>query len=227
MRYFLFLCLLIVTFPVLGFNESVSAISYNPSRLGAYTQLKAVSSATLQGGLKAEEGATVNVMSRGTVNVQDSLHSCTSSSGVCSNINTITEIHPINERSNCSDLSSHCGWSTSQSGGALQGPSGRLYIPAGYNYESASTNTGLIVYMQGGSQLTASQDSYIGTIQNVGRLSMAMSTEARVLGNVTVKDSFSLGGILISKPADTFQRYVFIERVDKNQKKYKVLSVVK
>lgn len=227
MRYFLFLSLLVVTSAAWAINESVSAISYNPSRLGAYTHLKAVESASLLGGLKAEDDSTVNIMSEGMVTISDSLHACNSSSGVCSSIDKIDEIHPIMKEADCDQKSNHCGWSTAQAGGALQGPSGRLYSPTGYNYTSASTNTGLTVNMKGGSRLTATQNSYIGTIQNVGNLSMTISNKAEVNGNVTIKNSFSLGGIAISKPTEAFQRYTFVERVDKNQKKYKVLSIVK
>lgn len=67
--------------------EVVSAITFNPSRLGTYTHLRAANSAVLAGGLETE---TMNVSSRGTVSVT------TPSSD---NIYVATEVRPVENAS--------------------------------------------------------------------------------------------------------------------------------
>lgn len=67
--------------------EVVSAITFNPSRLGTYTHLRAANSAVLAGGLETE---TMNVSSAGTVSVT------TPSSD---NIYVATEVRPVENAS--------------------------------------------------------------------------------------------------------------------------------
>lgn len=67
--------------------EVVSAITFNPSRLGTYTYLRAANSAVLAGGLETE---TMNVSSAGTVSVT------TPSSD---NIYVATEVRPVENAS--------------------------------------------------------------------------------------------------------------------------------
>ena len=67
--------------------EVVSAITFNPSRLGTYTHLRAANSAVLAGGLETE---TMNVSSAGTVSVT------TPSSD---NVYIATEVRPVENAS--------------------------------------------------------------------------------------------------------------------------------
>ena len=69
--------------------EVVSAITFNPSRLGTYTHLRAANSAVLAGGLETET-MNVSVSSAGTVSVT------TPSSD---NIYVATKVHPVENAS--------------------------------------------------------------------------------------------------------------------------------
>lgn len=70
--------------------EVVSAITFNPSRLGTYTYLRAANSAVLAGGLETE---TMNVSSAGTVSVT------IPSSDTSDNIYEATEVRPAENAS--------------------------------------------------------------------------------------------------------------------------------
>ena len=79
MRYILGLVMLACVMPVCGqnYNESVAAISFNPSRTGAYEYLKIIKNAKLPGGIDAcakQEAAqcqtAATVSSQGTVSVR-------------------------------------------------------------------------------------------------------------------------------------------------------------
>lgn len=62
----IYLLLILILCAGISSAEVVSAITFNPSRLGTYTYLRAANSAVLAGGLETE---TMNVSSAGTVSV--------------------------------------------------------------------------------------------------------------------------------------------------------------
>ncbi len=73
MRYIGIWIIMLLAGPVFGYNEVVSAISYNPSRLGVYRYLKAVDGATLKGGLVIDKdnNASLHMRSTGTITFTD------------------------------------------------------------------------------------------------------------------------------------------------------------
>ncbi len=62
-RIILLLCVGVCAPWVFANNEAVYTISYNPSRLGVYEELKAVDSANLQGGVAIGAGGILNIQS--------------------------------------------------------------------------------------------------------------------------------------------------------------------
>ncbi|MDD7501456.1 MAG: hypothetical protein PUK74_00265 [Elusimicrobia bacterium] len=83
----IYLLLILILCAGISSAEVVSAITFNPSRLGTYTYLRAANSAVLAGGLETE---TMNVSSAGTVSVT------TPSSD---NIYVATEVRPVENAS--------------------------------------------------------------------------------------------------------------------------------
>ena len=231
MRSFLCICLCAVALPVLAYNEIVPAISYNPSRLGSYTHLKAVETATLKGGLKVvgteestdEHRPTINIFKQ--VTLQDDKHSASSSFNE-NNVNKITTVGD-----------SESTVVTKQSGGILQGKSGTLYAANGYNGTTNSMNSGLSVTVHpGGTLKTKSTDdnnySYIGSVtptNPLDELNLNIDTNTlQLLGTNTITvsaDSYTIGGVTIHKPVGwTVSKYSFEERVDDKGTRYKILS---
>ncbi len=228
MRYFLCICLCAVALPVLAYNEIVPAISYNPSRLGSYTHLKAVEKATLQGGLKvvgeaaAEDRPTVNVF--GEVTLKDDKHPVGSS----------FEEDKVNKIATLGD--DQGGFVTKQSGGILQGKGGSFYAANGYSGTANSSNNGLSVTVKPGGTLKATKNntseySYIGQFSDNPTLNIDTNTlELKDTNTITVSaPSFAIGGIIISNPKWTngVKKYEFVERVDSNGTRYKILSATK
>ena len=218
MRYCLFLCLLVVTVPVLGYNEVVSAISYNPSLTGAYTHLKVVENATLKGGLAVDNsGALVNVVKN--VTVTDSMHSCAQNdvSNTCSKVTTIVPSTNVTQAPYKR---------TAAQGGILQGPSGVLYGTS-YNVASGnSQNSGLTIHMKDGT-IETTGDSYIGQIQNMSGL-VVSGGALRLEGDKTLwvrnVNAIKMGGVEVSVPSTNLARYKFKDRVDTAGTKFEVFS---
>ena len=229
MRSFLCICLCAVALPVLAYNEIVPAISYNPSRLGSYTHLKAVATATLGGGLKVvgdgDERPTINIFKQ--VTLQDTKHSANSPF----NANNVNKIATIG------DLEGTIV--TKQSGGVLQGRNGTLYAANGYSGGGYSNNSGLTVIVKSGGTLRTTNTnsnnySYIGEFEDINNPSsqvpLDITTNILELYNnntITVTTNaanFTIGGITINKPSGTVSRYKFVERVDNAGTRYKVLS---
>lgn len=105
MRYFLLGCLILVVIPAFSYNETVTAIAYNPSRMGAYTHLKAAQKAILKGGLNVEERApsadyNLVILSKNGVTLRDGSDTALTDrcpdAAACSqeNQNEITTIKP-------------------------------------------------------------------------------------------------------------------------------------
>lgn len=109
MRYFLAGFVMMFTVSVwaadASYNESVAAISYNPSRLGAYSHLKIAQKAVLKGGIDAQtNSADVNILTKGTVNVQDG-PDCTDSNA-CHELGSVVSMAG---EDGCANFSAHCG----------------------------------------------------------------------------------------------------------------------
>ena len=227
MRYFLCICLCAVAFPVLAYNEIVPAISYNPSRLGSYTHLKAVETATLKGGLKVvgteestdEHRPTINIFKQ--VTLKDDKHSASSSFNE-NNVNKITTVGDSESTS-----------VTKQSGGILQGKSGTLYAANVYSGGNSHSNSGLAVEVKPGGTLRTTNTnsnnySYIGSF--VGNPTLKIDTQTLELAEnnkiivTTDATKFTIGGVTINKPGWTVSKYSFEERVDDKGTRYKILS---
>lgn len=231
MRYLLVLLMTAVTLPVLGYNEAVSAISYNPSRLGAYTYLKAVQGAHLQGGLKisAENHSQLNVQSASghavTLRDVNSSHnvadnSCsTVENGWCGGVNTIQTVQPVGSNANTSAALPNT---------IVEG-TGTVFS-AGSNLITASNigdNQGTNVALSGGT-LTVARDGYIGgfanagTNENVTKLNMISQNAVQFGTNFTAQNQFQLGNVTITCPGgncNTNKRteYKFVRRIDTNR----------
>ncbi len=213
MRYLLFLCLLVLTLPVLGYNEVVSAISYNPSRLGAYTHLKAVEKAKLAGGL-LQDGGNLNVLAKGTVTVQ-----C---KGSC-NSNEINNIKPVGALESCEDYSFLCDqWRTSEKGGNLLGPDNNAGVP-----------TGVSVSMYGGSlgNKTTTTVAVINAIALNNGATLDVNADTLTVQNLTIpnvqNNQLTLGGVSISAPTSVSGgSYKFVTRITDDKKKRNVLCII-
>ncbi len=106
MRYFL-LCAAVLGAGALyaqNYNETVAAISYNPSRFGAYSHLKIAKEATLTGVDAQTNSADVNIMTKGTVLISGG-PDCTGTNE-CHQIDSVV---PMAGEVGCSDFSDNCG----------------------------------------------------------------------------------------------------------------------
>lgn len=228
MRYFLCICLCAVALPVLAYNEIVPAISYNPSRLGSYTHLKAVEKATLQGGLKVVgEGSadrpTVNVFRQ--VTLKDDKHPVGSS----------FEEDKVNKITTLGDEQG--GFVTKQSGGILQGKGGNFYAANQYSGTANSGNNGLTVFVKPGGTLKATKDSvneysYIGQFSDNPTLDITTNILELYNNNtITVTTNaanFTIGGVTINRPwPNGVKKYEFIQRVNNEGTRYYILSATK
>ena len=202
---------------MLAYNEIVPAISYNPSRLGSYTHLKAVEKATLGGGLKvvgegaASERPTINIFKQ--VTLQDNIHALPSDG----NVNNVNRITQIGDGEN--------NVVTKQSGGILQGKDNNSFINVKSGGTLQTTNTNSNIY------------SYIGEFKNIKdpSLQVPLDITTNILelydnNTITVTtdaENFTIGGVTINKPGWNVSKYSFEERVDDNGTRYKILSATK
>ena len=177
-----------------AYTESVAAISYNPSRLGAYQYLKAVQTATLRGGLQVEENASMNVSAAGSVLLREteSANECTSTQ--CSNdsssgnINQITTIVPATGDNVTTRVDSSA---------IVQ----KISTPIeNYQYNGTSQPNavqGTDVTMYGGS-LQAKQDSFINTLTaTADKLNIEATASIQINGNAEAADTLQLGKITL------------------------------
>ncbi len=247
MRYFLLFIAIMWVLPVYGANEneSVAAISYNPSRLGAYSHLKIAQKAQLSG--IDSTNADVNVMSTGTVEITNSGQSCNSPAGVA-NCYTVTKVLSMAKRENCSEYSDLCSGSGAfnaslgtEANTVVQGKSSSSAYLLKSNLSDIATsdsfpttNAGTTINMKGGS-LTASGSSSVFVNQITGTLSN-VKLDALSSGTIIVNDdksikvegssaSFKLGDITITAPGGASSgSFSWQERHDHNGAKVKVLA---
>lgn len=242
MRHFLYLfmlCLLVV--PACAYNETVSAIAYNPSRTGAYSHLKAVEEATLMGGVQTvDSDAVVNIKSKGNVKLTDTAHQC--SNGNCgSNLNKIEQIAPVAQvAANCpaSDNADCINRSNEARMGFLHGKITSGSLPSEGNIMGTLQSSWLTtlpqVTMTGG-RFTSEGDAYVHQFVNVDKLTAEVTGKLYVLLNFTQEkqqgDKFQLGNITIAEgnkcSGSPCSSYAWQEITATDGAKYQVLVVKK
>ena len=215
-----------------SYNETVTAIAYNPSRMGAYTHLKVAQKAILKGGLKIEEPNehyNLNIASKNGVTVIDGsdetlTNRCPDATN-CSreNQNEITNIKPegYNESNICStgDPALTCKTNVNAPYVMVQGISASPVqnfsftgtIPSAEKQVSALVVYGGTLTVQGADN----QDSYIGSISNNGgdngTVERLKLTAGRLeVASLYITDSLQLGNVTIVK--NGFTRYAFKDR---------------
>lgn len=219
-----------------AYNESVAAISFNPSRLGAYTHLKAVNTATLRGGVQVESDQ-LSIHSKGTVTLNDTssvaTRQCSATNGCdAANLNTITEIIPWADKTEGVTCGSgnDCTRNTRAITSAIM--QGRSNNPVQNTYAIStdptidSTNS-TVVHMKGGT-FYASSDSYIDGFKQNDALKALKVSAAQIdfKNNLYAKESLKLGNITI-KPTGSPAGYKFVQRTTQKQEIVKVLAVQK
>ncbi len=237
MRYMMCGVLLWLALPAGAYNETVSAISYNPSRMGAYTHLKITQGATLKGGLNVPNGAALVFKSKdtGTVTIQDE-KTCEGNASAC-NKHEITFIKPANyfvssetgDDPTCPGATGNeCNGTLKASRVLIQGQSDSPVSTWTMNDTVPTLVPSLDIY---GGEATVGADSYIATISNdstkgtVQKLTLA-GENVKLTSNLYVRDSLKLGNITIKRGVVTAaSEYQFIERTTKDNEKYYVLAV--
>ena len=179
-----------------AYNESVAAISYNPSRLGAYQYLKAVQTATLGGGLEIDKDATMNVQAQGTVSLTDTDNDNKCIEGHCSvadsngNINQITTIAPAGSEGD--------NVNTSVNSLAIMQKISTDHPILNYQYTDAGdSDKGTAVNMDGGA-LTATGDSFINQLSaTANKLDIKATTSIQINNDAVADDTLKLGTITL------------------------------
>ena len=198
--------------------EIISAVSYNPSRMGDYVYLKVADKANLKGGIEAN---TMTVRSGGTVSA--------SSPNLNYNVPAV-----VGESGSTLDMPNT----------AIHGAAANTYD----NYQAVNTGTpnALLnnVYVNGG-KTTVKSDSYISTLDAVNRLkqkaatlranklSVSGSEDASLYDDATT-DGFTLSGNDIPQPTSSHVNtgaalsnctLKWEERVTSNNQKVKLLAL--
>ena len=198
--------------------EIISAVSYNPSRMGDYVYLKVADKANLKGGIEAN---TMTVRSGGTVSA--------SSPNLNYNVPAV-----VGESGSTLDMPNT----------AIHGSAANTYD----NYQAVNTGTpnALLnnVYVNGGTT-TVKNDSYISTLDAVNRLkqkaatlranklSVSGSEDASLYDDATT-DGFTLSGNDIPQPTSSHVNtgaalsnctLKWEERVTSNNQKVKLLAL--
>ena len=198
--------------------EIISAVSYNPSRMGDYVYLKVADKANLKGGIEAN---TMTVRSGGTVSA--------SSPNLNYNVPAV-----VGESGSALDMPNT----------AIHGAAANTYD----NYQAVNTGTpnALLnnVYVNGG-KTTVKSDSYISTLDAVNRLkqkaatlranklSVSGSEDASLYDDATT-DGFTLSGNDIPQPTSSHVNtgaalsnctLKWEERVTSNNQKVKLLAL--
>lgn len=223
MRYFLLFITVVCAVPVYAVNESVASISYNPSRLGAYSHLKVAKKAQLSG-IDATN-ADVNITSVGTVEMTNSRSQCNSnadvSQGKCDKVTTVLSMA---NRNNCGNYSDFC--TNSDKSASLSTESNtvvqRKTVEGSVNYLAANglpdiatetqipdSSIGTTVNVTGGILNATGSSSKVFVHQISGTLSNitldALSSGTIILNQnkeITVTDEFKLGNITIVPPGN-------------------------
>ena len=198
--------------------EIISAVSYNPSRMGDYVYLKVADKANLKGGIEAN---TMTVRSGGTVSA--------SSPNLNYNVPAV-----VGESGSALDMPNT----------AIHGAAANTYD--NYQAVNAGTPNALLnnVYVNGGTT-TVKSDSYIATLDAVNRLKQKAATlranklsvsgsENASLYDEATTDGFTLSGNDIPQPTSSHVNtgtalskctLKWEERVTSNNQKVKLLAL--
>lgn len=151
MKKLFYVCFLLLGSVSLYAAETISSVSFNPSRMGEYTYLKVADKATLKGGLKTPQ---LNVSVGGTVSVYP---------------DTSSRVYAINQ------VNGQVQTAIEMENTVFHGNNVNQY--AGYKSETNSTPGGLLNTMSiyGGDQ-EYTQDSYIRTLDAVNILRQRVGT---------------------------------------------------
>ena len=151
MKKLFYVCFLLLGSVSLYAAETISSVSFNPSRMGEYTYLKVADKATLKGGLKTPQ---LNVSVGGTVSVYP---------------DTSSRVYGINQ------VNGQVQTAIEMENTVFHGNNVNQY--AGYKSETNSTPGGLLNTMSiyGGDQ-EYTQDSYIRTLDAVNILRQRVGT---------------------------------------------------
>ncbi|MBR5151719.1 MAG: hypothetical protein IKW71_02680 [Elusimicrobiaceae bacterium] len=237
MKYLLTLAICMCTaLSAFARNESVSAISYNPSRLGAYSHLKAVRSAIIPGGVNWS-GRVVNISSQNTVAFRDeqNAHKCTTKP--CqSNINTIKNIRPENNSpvpyaGSCSSTLP-CGPTEAyMPNTAIVGDytDNIVEVASSFVYTDSLSSTFSDVYVWKGGVVKALEDSYIqnfaaGTSNGEREIDVTVENLEGLAGFYAITD-FKLGNVTINPPSSGTTGYAWKALTDSDGESHKVLAV--
>lgn len=266
MRYFVLLMCLATAVVAHAYNETVTSIAYNPSRMGAFDYLKVNEKLTLKSGLR-ELGNTAEINLYGNITVQDTNSSNhqfpTGVSDVTVPLHMISRIIPMRNYKLNSARQTFCtqtnAWPTNSKaceGNTTVNPEiamglGNPNIAS--SWQESIDDSLLIpnVYMYGGnvtpsyaltrySRVKNIQSMYIandGSFKTTTTMPPYLSIETRDLSSsdnrpVQVSQSFTVDGMtmnpsnvisLCAAPAE----YAWIERVDDNHKKVKILACKK
>lgn len=216
-----------------AYNEAVAAISYNPSRLGAYTYLKAVKEANLAGGLDMNTAALANekalhIRSQGTVRMtRSSYETCTNDQCNHSSIDKIENIKPITQFNRCPEDGGKCETGSTQA---------ETEASMHYTRKNSGGFDGTNIEVFGGKLVVSDEENqnyieqFVNTSQNltVARLTVT-ATSLSTGGPFYSKDAFTLGKIEIGSAvcSGSCTEYKFVEQEVGDNKKVKVLAVVK
>ena len=251
MRGFLLFVAVMCVLPVYGAgeSESVAAISYNPSRLGAYSHLKIAKKADFKG--INVVNADVNMMTKGTIEVTntDNRGACTPAKSDCYQINKVLPMAA--DPDYCVDYSDSCtedaeNFATNlatSSNTIVQGAvtdSTKPYIttiPTISSSEDWPGDNGISLKVDGGTINYVGSSSSVFVkqlVQTAGNLDEAFVLDAssgKVIMNegkkIKVNRVFTLGNTEITAPgpSNKVTGLRWYDRTDKNGKKANVLTV--
>ena len=243
-RIVLLIMLNVCALSVFARNEEVSAITYNPSRLGVYEKLVAVREATFRGGVDVN-GATMNIQSAagGTITLSDTKneHQCKKNpDGHCIleptwkvdryyGLNKITTINATgDDRKTSANMSN-----TLQKYVSTREGQDTYFNTYEVNGASPAVGQGTAINVHGG-MLRADGDSYIRSFDNTTVDKLTVTTgllQVEGSNGFYAKDSFKLGRITVSATnaqgcTTNCKSYKWVDRVpDGASNAVKVLAV--
>ena len=199
MRYVALLVCLSVATMAHAYNETITSIAYNPSRMGAYDYLKINKKLTLKSGFRAV-GNTTEINLYGTVSIVDSNASNHKSISDTESLNMIAKIKPLSNYAADSAGHTFCAPNNNSTNGWLYNPkacSGSTTLepdtmmglgPHGYTYTGGSINTSYLipeVYVYGKNgveeiSVPTSSTKY-SRIENIKRMSITGSGSSKTL----------------------------------------------
>lgn len=200
MRYVTLLVCLLVATVAHAYNETITSIAYNPSRMGAYDYLK-VNKLKLKSGLRAL-GNTTEINLYGRVSVVDSNAANHQNVSDTDSLNMIAKIKPLSNYA--ADAAGHtfCArtgqWlynSKACSGSTVLQPDTLMGLgPYGYSYSGEDIDVSYLipeVYVYGKNGVedisVSDSSSKYSRIQNIKRMSITGSGSSKTL---TVEDKF-------------------------------------